>query len=226
MRRGIMKHGKFKSFLTARIFGKLFMPLLYSKIDKIQFDFLEVIVETIKGIDNKVDIENKRALRIWFCLAPKELFELFFLPDENKKVLIPVLEHAEFASGKECAYLTQGFILYQLEQIINNSIEYSNTTKLNVQFIEDTCDIIFGKENQTRKHLDHFRRKFNSNQTDPRDNPIYFVYDTTRLFIHDKIRQRSAIQEWDDDIISKYRFVNDFIEFIARHKDNSLKMTN
>lgn len=225
MGRGIMNHSNFKTFLTAGIFGKMFRPILYSKVDKIQFDFLGVIVETIKGIDNKINIQNKRTLKIWFCMAPKELFELLFLPDENNKVMVPVLEHAEFDSGKECAYLTQGFILYQLEQIIKNSNEYSVTTKLNLQYIEDTCDMIFGKDNQTRKHLDHYRRIFNNNQTDPRDNPISFVYDTTRLFIYDKKKQRSAIQEWDDDLISKYNLINDFIEFIARQKDNSLKIT-
>lgn len=226
MSRGIMKHGPVKTFFTRGILGDLFRPILYSKIDKINFEFVEVITKTIKGIDAKIHSPNKMALQIWFSMAPLEHFELLFLPDKNNNTIIPMLEKAEISNGKECAYLTQGFMLFYLEQLLKNSPEYKEKIKISIEDINNTCNIIFGENNRVLFYLNYFRNKFDRNIIDPRDESIIYVYRATELFIPDSNRKKIAIKEWDDDIIGKFSFINGFTEFIIIQKENSLKMMN
>jgi len=226
MARGIMKHGPIKTFFTRGILGGLFRPILYSKIDKINYDFVRVIIETIEAVDKNIPNPHNMALQIWLSMAPLEHFGLLFLPDENNEILIPMLEKAEFNSGRECAYLTQGFMLFYFEQLIKNSPDFKEKTTITLKDIDDMCDIFFGEGNKTRKYLDYFRNLFNRSQIDPRDEPIMYVYESTKLFIHDKKRQRLAIQKWDDDIIGKIGFSAGFSEFLNIQKDNCLKMMN
>lgn len=226
MARGIMKHGPIKTFFTRGILGGLFRPILYSKVDKINYDFVRVITETIEVIDKKIPNQYNMALQIWLSMAPLEHFGLLFLPDENNEILIPMLEKAEVNSGRECAYLTQGFMLFYLEQFIKNSPDFREKTTMTLKDIDDMCDLFFGEGNKTRKYLDYFRNLFDRSQIDFRDEPIMYVYESTKLFIHDKERQRLAIQKWDDDVISKYGFIAGFGEFINIQKDNCLKMIN
>lgn len=226
MARGIMQHGELKTFFTRGILGSLFRPFLYSKIDKINYDFVRVITETINGITKKINKPDQVALQIWFSMAPLEHFGLLFLPDETNETLIPMLEKAEVNGGRECAYLTQAFMLFYLEQILKNSPDFKEKTKISLKDIEDTCDIVFGEGNKTRQYLDYFRNSFDRIQIDPRDEPIVYVYEATKLFINDKKRQRLAIQKWDDDLVGKIGFIAGFGEFISIQKDNCLKIMN
>ncbi|MCK9401199.1 MAG: hypothetical protein M0Q51_14560 [Bacteroidales bacterium] len=221
---GIMQHGKIKTFLTRGIFGDYFRPILYSNVDKINYTYIEVITATMKAIDKKILLPNKLALQIWFALAPLYHFELLFLPDKNNKALIPMLEKAEINNGKECAYFTQGFIIYHFEQLLINSPEFKEKMKLSAQDIDAICHVVFGEGNKTISYLNNFRMLFNSNNFDPRDRPIFYVYEATKLFIKDNQTQKLAIQDWDDDEIGKFRFINGFVEFLSIQKDNSLKM--
>jgi hypothetical protein len=226
MSRGIMKHGTVKTFFTRGILGGIFRPILYTKIDKINYEFVGVITETIKGIDTKVHNPNKMALQIWFSMAPLEHFELLFLPDKNNSTIIPMLEKAEISNGKECAYLTQGFMLFYLEQLLKNSPEYRGEIKTSIEDIDNTCNIVFGENNKVLKYLNYFRNTFDRSKIDPRDEPIIYVYRATELFIPDSNRKKAAIKDWDDDIIGKFSFINGFTEFIITQKENSLKMMN
>jgi hypothetical protein len=226
MGRGIMQHNKTKTFLTRGIFGPIFRPILYSRIDMINYSFLEVITATIKSIDKNIPSKNKMALQVWFSIAPKQHFELLFLPENTDDALIPVLKYAEINSGKECAYLTQGFILYNFEQLLINSTEFKEKIKMNDAELADTCNLIFGEGSQACKYLNYFKTSFNNPSIDPRDIPIIYVYEVAKLFIKNPVKQELALQTWDDDLIGKFRFINGFIEFLSNQKANSLIMIN
>jgi hypothetical protein len=222
MARGIMKHGGTKTFLTRGVFGNFLRPIIYSETEKIHFEFLEVITKTIKSIDRKINSKYRGVLQIWLSMAPKEHFELLFLPGEYRETMIPMLEKAEVNKGEECAIMTQGFMLYNLEQIIKNSSEYSDTIKINVPDLESICDLIFDKENKQKNYWNYFRNELKNE--DPRNIPIIYVYEATSLFIPDNDRKKIAIQNWDDDLMGKFGFINGFANFIQIQKDNSIKM--
>jgi len=226
MARGILKHGPIKTFLTRGILGGLFRPILYSKKDKIHYDFMGIITDTIESIDAKINNPNKMALQIWFSMAPLEHFELLFLPDINRKTLIPMLDKAEINNGKECAYLTQGFMLFYLEQLLKNSSEYAEKVKILLEDIDYTSKIIYGANNSILKYLNYFRKTFDREKIDPRDEPIIYVYRATELFIPDSNRKKSAIKDWDENMLGKIDFINGFTSFINIQKENSIKMMN
>ncbi|WP_372948159.1 hypothetical protein [Mariniphaga sp.] len=222
MARGVMKHGTTKTFLTRGVFGIFLRPIIYSETDKIHFEFLKIITKTIKSIDREINSKYRGVLQIWFSMAPKEHFELLFLPDENIQTMIPMLEKAEVNNGEECAIMTQGFILYNLEQIIKNSTEYRNTIRINVPDLESICDIIFDKKSKQRIYWDYFRNELKNE--DPRNIPIIYVYEATSLFITDNNRKKIVIQSWDDDLLGKFAYINGFANFIQIQKENSIKM--
>lgn len=223
MSRGIMKHGPIKTFLTRGIVGRIFRPILYTKIDKINYEFVQVLTETMEEIDRKIHSPNKMALQIWFSIAPLEHFELLFLPNKKNRTIIPMLEKAEINNGKECAYLTQGFMLFNFQQLLKNSPEYREQIKTSVEDVDNTCISIFGENNKVLKYLNYFRITF---KIDPLDQPIIYVYKATELFIPDPNRKQAAIKDWDNDIIGKLSFINGFTEFIINQKKTSLIMMN
>lgn len=219
-----MKHNPVKTFFTRGFLGRIFRPILYSKIDRINFEFMAVINETIKEIEEKIHTPNKGALYIWFSVAPLQLFELLFLPNIDNRTVVPILEKAEINNGKECAYLTQGFMLFHLEQILNNSPEYVEKIKTSIGDLDNMCNIVFGENNRVLKYLTYFRNKLDRSIIDPRDESIIYVYRVAELFIPDNNRKKIALKNWDDGLIGKIYFVNNFINFIITQKENSIKM--
>ena len=110
--------------------------------DFINFKFIEALSNTSKIIDEKIEEPKNTILNIWLYLAPMELFEHLYLPNEHGITYIPLLENAEYQNGEECAYLTQGFMIYNLERIITNSSEYKDQTGLSVEYIKNAIDLI------------------------------------------------------------------------------------
>jgi hypothetical protein len=193
-------------------------------IEKIYDSFLSVISDTIERIDDKIHTSNKMALQIWFSYAPLEHFKLLFLPNKNNQVLISMLEKAEINAGEKCAYMTQGFMLFYFEQILRNSEEYRNQIIISPTDIDNICNIVFGKDSLTMYYLNYFRRTFDRQKIDPRDEPIIYIYRVTELFIPDNNRKKMAIEEWDNDMVGKINFTNGFTNFIITQKENSIKM--
>jgi len=192
-------------------------------IEQIYDSFLSVINDTTKVIDEKLDNLTKIALRVWLSSAPLEYFKLLFLPNEDNQIQIPILEKAEHNAGAKCAYLTQGFMLFYLEQILKNSVEYQEQVKIFPSDIDNACNIIFVANSYTLQYLNYFRHTFDNKRIDPRDEPIIYVYRATELFIPDNQRKKVAIEKWDEDISGKIKFINEFAQFIIIQKENSLK---
>lgn len=86
------------------------------------------------------------AIPFWIVTVPEEWFELLFMPDKNGNVLFGVAKEAENLNGKDCAYMTQGYSLWILEQFFKNSPEMHQKTGLTMQDIEHAVEILDGRQ--------------------------------------------------------------------------------
>lgn len=211
-----------KSSFSSSFLGSLFKTVEPSNIDKIHSEYLGIISDTIRKVEKNIIKKYRGVLVVWFAMAPKELFEFLFFPDDDNNIVVPMLDKAEVINGKECAIMTQGFILYILEKIVNDSPEYRRATGFAVEHLQPICSFVFGDNSKQLYYWNYFKEEFKNE--DSRNISIKYVYQATSLFIPDSYRKKLAIQAWDDDITGKFTFIYGFDNFIDIQKENSLKM--
>lgn len=237
MTRGIWTHGALKTFLTRGLLRGIFRPLLYTKGENIHADFLAVLNhEFLRPMRRRVGnhvIDEAMPLVFWLVLAPKAYFEAVFMEDENGQAWCSdVVRKSTLQNGKECAYLTQAFVLWNLQQLLQNSNGFRDTMGFSIQHVEDLVNLILGKQNKVIQYLDYFRDKFDVRKievdapdcVDPRDWPIVYVFEVARLLIYDKQVLRDTLQEWDNDVIKNMEFVAFAIEFMIGLKDHAIEL--
>jgi hypothetical protein len=89
---GIFRHGPFKTFLTRGFLRSIFKPLLYSKSDNIQANFVEVVNDFVIKIEREIKTKNKLAIIYWLAIVPKLFFEMIFIENERGEVYFPQSE--------------------------------------------------------------------------------------------------------------------------------------
>jgi len=228
MKYGIFRHGLFKTFLTRGFLRSFFVSFFYSNADNIQAEFVRVINDFIIEIESKVKTENKMAIMYWLAIVPKLFFETVFIEDENGIIFLNVPINATENKGQECAFITQAFILWNLQQLLKNDEGYNEEMGFSIEDLEKIVKIILGKDNKIIYYLNYYRDKFDLKklEVDPRDWSIIYVWDICDTLITDKKVLKEAMQEWNDDIFKKMDLISFTTDFIIEHKESARKLSN
>jgi hypothetical protein len=101
---------------------------------KIHSEFGDVIFRTTKELE-KVSDKSIRSLMVSWCVSlPWAYFENLFINDNKyNQPLLSVFDSAEVINGTDCALITQAFILYHLEQLIKNDVNYKKFSMKEVE---------------------------------------------------------------------------------------------
>lgn len=225
--RGVFTHGPVKTFLTRGFAGKYFRPMLYKSSDHIHLNFIEVLNDEVMAIEENVSEPNKNIVTFWHCLTPIKLFNTLFIKNRSGSTMIPqVLEFAQNTNGAECAYLTQAFSLYMLEQFLKNDRSFSGSIGLDITEFEKITTTIYGDSNKTLGYLYNFRTKFDTLKLDfdPKDWAIEYIRNIFEVLIPDKSVLARAMCKWDEDISAKKKAIGFVVDFFTERKSSSLKM--
>jgi len=228
MEYGIFRHGPLKTFLTRGFLRSIFKPLFYSKSDNIQANFVEVVNDLVIKIENGIKHKNKLAIIYWLAIVPKLFFEMIFIENERGEVYLDLLKNATEDKGKECAFITQAFILWNLQQLLQNKEDYKKEMGFSIEDLEEIIKITLGKNNKIIHYLKYYREKFNLEklEIDPRDWSIIYVWDICETLITDKEILKDTMGDWNNDALEKINFTLLTIEFIVEHKENAPKISN
>lgn len=227
MNYGIFRHGFFKTFLTRGFLRSIFEPLLYTKSDKIQADFVEVVNDFVVKIEREIKPKNAMAVMYWLAIVPKLFFEMIFVENEKGEVYLDVLKNATENNGNECAFITQAFILWNLQQILQNKQEYKEEMGFSIEDLEEITKIILGQDNKIIHYLNYYREKFDLKklEVDPRDWSIIYVSDICNALVTDKKVLKETLQEWDSDMIKKMEFISVTTHFMVEQKETASKLS-
>jgi hypothetical protein len=224
--RGVFMHGPVKTFLTRGFPGKYFRPILYNSSDHIHLNFIEVLNDEVMAIQENVSEPHKNLVTFWHCLTPIKLFNTLFIKNRTGSTMIPhVLEFAQNTNGAECAYLTQAFCLYMLEQFLKNDQSFSNSIGLDITEFEKITTTIYGDSNRTLPYLHNFRTKFDAKKLefDSKDLPFEYISDICAVLIPDQSVLTKAMCKWDEDILAKTQAISFVTDFFKERKSSSLK---
>lgn len=194
--------------------------------DKIYKDFLDCLNFQLEKIPQHVIKDSELISAFWLCLVPRFFFELLFInkKKELSKPLVPILESRIENNGKECAFITQAFVLSQLEQILKNDKEYKTTIGLSIEHFEVLShDSLIGK-NSIMRYLNKYRRVISSNKLDFRDSYVIYVWDICDALVPKRDKCMKIIGEWDDDTLGKMAIISEVSRFFATVKESSLKV--
>lgn len=227
MKRGIFRYGIFKAFLTRGLFRKLFKPLLYSKTDKIHDEFISVLNKFTVEMNKLVSREGRAfpiPFMFWLVIVPKEFFEAIFIEDEKNNTYLDVVRNATTQNGSECSYLTQAFVLWNLQQFLENDKGFRQKMGFSIEDVEKVVTLILGKENKVIHYLNYLREKFDTDklEIDPRDWSFVYVAEVAKLLINDKQVLTDTLQEWDNDLIQKMEFISFETQFFLDKKNFSM----
>jgi hypothetical protein len=224
--RGVFTHGPVKAYLTRGFLGKYFRPLLYKNSDHIHLNFIEVLNDEVMEIQEKVSQSHRNIVTFWHCLTPIKLFNTIFIKNRSGKTMIPqVLEFAQNTNGAECAYLTQAFCLYMLEQFLKNDQTYLDSIGLDILKFEQFTTDIYGDNNKTLTYLHDFRKKFDTGKLkyNPGDCAIEYIMSIFKVLIPERSVLVRAIGKWDDDKSAKGQAISFVTDFFTERKTSSLK---
>ena len=226
MNHGISRHGFFKTFLTRGFLRSIFKPLLYTKSDHIHGDFVEVVNDFVIKIKREIKPKNEMAVMYWLAVVPKLFFEMIFVENEKGETYLDILKNATENNGRECAFITQAFILWDLQQILQNEKEYKKEMGFSIEDLEKITKIILGENNKIIHYLNYYREKFDLKklEVDPRDWSIIYVWDICDALITNKKVLKDTMQGWNDDMLKKMDFIAFTVQFIAEQKETVSKL--
>lgn len=192
------------------------------------FDYKKSIEDVNIGINitseillKKLDDENKFFWTYWMSIVPYKLFDQLFISDSLIKV--PVFKDADNNASYAPVYVTQAFVLYYLETLIQNDKKFSSKFNIKSSDIEDICNIIYSKENNpVLRYLEHFRDILS--KSDPRDRIIKYIYIIGYLYIR-KEKPNSSMSKWDIDCFIKMELIGWFPIYIIASKEECLDGT-
>jgi hypothetical protein len=224
LKKGVFTHGPLKTFLTRGLFKSIFKPLLYSKEDHIHSNFLNVLNNCIIKIDN-LDQQYQLLLSFWLVHVPKLWFETIFIKDERGFTYLNLVEKSDTNNGEECAYISQAYTLWIIEQFLKNDKNFQQTVTLSISDFENVSKLLLGNS-KIITYLSYFRSKFDIDKMDidPRDWPIFYIYEIADLLIGNKQLLNSTLQGWDKDIIRKTEFIVFGAAFFAEQKDKFFQL--
>lgn len=225
-KRGIMRHGRFKTFLTRGIFRNTFKPLLYKNEDYVDFDFREVFLPLAKRLNTE---DNQMFfLAYWLITVPKDLFEILFIAGGNGKYYLNAVKDSDLKNGNLCGHYTQAFVLWHLEQILKNNDEFRNKVGITMEDIDYILNNIYGSKNLTTQYLNELRTQFDLEkmEVDPRDWGIIYVYNIYDLLINNEQIKNKSISEWDRNILEKIEFLDFIVRFFNDKKEDTLAVLN
>jgi hypothetical protein len=226
MKRGIFRHGGFKTFLTRGILKGVFEPILYSDNDRIHRDFVIPLNECARVLPTfNVVRRATNLLTYWLVQVPKELFETLFIPGEKGRSYFSVVSFADHNGGQYCAHLTQAYVVFLVEQSLRNSLEFATTMGFTQEDMRLCIEGVYGKQNLTVQCLVSLYEEFGLQRmkVDPRDWPIVYLWKVCDALIHDKRRLKECMGAWNDDPFQRSAFSAWAVEFIIDRKNASLR---
>lgn len=223
--RGVWRHGRIKTFLTRGVLKSVFRPLLYKTEDEVHKSFLDTLnpISELDTTDAKIEV-----VVLWLVYAPKDLFERIFVEDDRNESYLPAVKYANMKNGHLCAHYTQAFVLWHIEQFLNNVNEYQQTIGLTIDDFEYVLEHVYGKKNLTIDYLNQLREEFDLNKlkVDPRDWGIIYVNRILDLLVNDEEIIQHVISEWDRDIIQKMSFITWINDFFVEGRNLSVDIMN
>jgi len=226
MERGIFRHSKLKAFLTRGIFKTVFRPLLYSNEDFIHSNFSYVLNDFAYKSKYALKQEYYNIISFWMVLTPGYYFEKIFLENDDGNYYLNILKEVDNQDGFECAYITQAYVLWKLQQFLSNDNVFKAKIRLSISDFEESINLVYGKSNRTMYYLDYYRKKFDLSklEVDPRDWPIIYVWDICDVLFDNEEKMKNKMINWDNNLIAKMGLVQFDLEFFRHHKDWSIEI--
>jgi hypothetical protein len=156
MARGIWKNSLLKIFLTRSGLGLFFRPFLYSTEERIHFDLIESLTYSTEPILQIIDWKTRALFYYWLIETPQTLFEELFLANESNQRVCSFIDDARHAQESQVAYLTQGYVLYYLEKLLELDRYFCRKFGLDVIAMRQLVCSVFGLEHP----MIYYEKKF------------------------------------------------------------------
>jgi hypothetical protein len=121
MARGIWKNSLLKILLTRGFLGEIFRPLLYSSEEYLHYSFLAAMNAVTQQILALQDFKSRGLAYFWLIDVPRTIFEQLFFTDEDEQTAAGHSDFFKATDGSETAYLTQGYVWFYLEYLLNTN---------------------------------------------------------------------------------------------------------
>lgn len=228
MTRSIWRHSALKTFLTRGLPGSIGKSLLYTKMDHIHADLADILSNQLRQMNKSFSHPSKFLLQYWLILVPKLTFEDLFLADDKGEQYLNVVNKADQQNGKACAYFTQAFILWYLQQLLENDQHFKEQMGFDIETVEAVVRVVLGDGNEVLGYLNYFREEFDLSTiaVQPQDWPLIYIAGVCQLLIKDQETRTSTVKAWDDSIEDRLAFQAFWTEYIVSHKKNALDIAS
>ncbi len=209
--KGIFRYTGFKRFLTQGLFRKIFQPIFFNNAEHIHNSFLNPLVDCLRAIKDNVQKDKQLILSFWLIRVPRELFEEIFIDgDKPNELMSFATKNADNLKAEKCTYITQAYVLWTLEQFLENDKIFQNKIDLTIEQIEYVLKDIL-KFQDTLNYLNFFRKEFdleklhkdNENFIDPRDWILFYVWQICEVIYSDKNLMKQTLKDWDNNMLKK-----------------------
>lgn len=207
---GVYRYTGFKLLLVKGPLRWIFQPIIYDKADYLHKNFLHPLYDCQIKIQDIVKNDWQIMLTYWLIEVPEELFEGIFLDYTEPKSMWFATKNADNINSEKCVYITQAYVLWNLEQLLKNDKNFQKKMDLTIDNIEYLLLNIF-KFQETLNYLNFFRDKFDlkklhkdkKNFIDPRDWILEYVWQICEIIYSDKHLMNQTLKDWDTNILQK-----------------------
>lgn len=225
--RGIFRYKGLKGFLTMSIFRSLFRPLLFDKSDYIHASFLASLNSCSKTLLSKsLKEEYQTQIGYWLIYFPKFFFEAIFMDGQSEGILSSFTKSADNTIAKKCTYITQAYVIYNIQQLFKNDPAFQNHFGFPV---EDMGELFFGRLNLNKEIEDHliiFRENYSgkiSELLDPRNQIVFYSAEILKIFYSNIDIQQKMLIKFDQDLIKKGELIIGGLTMIQELKINGVR---
>lgn len=220
MKFGTDRYGFIKSFLTRGFLRSIFRPLLYTKSDYFHSTFIETLLCFHIFSDSFLKPKNRAAFYYWLIIVPKSIFEQLFIENERGEVLINMIKKASKNKGKECALITQTFIIFYLQEYILKDKEFKETMGFTVEEINKVLKAIWGDKNEMMFSYDYYQNK--KQEVELLDWPIVYLSNICYVTLSsDKLILQETMQSINNDLIWRTMYIKLMSELLVSAKECS-----
>jgi len=176
----------------------------------------------LKIFSNYSEGDGKNAISFWLSIVTKDLFEMIFVNFKGRGPRLDLLSNATKNKGRECAHITQAFVIWNVQQLLKNKKGYKKQIKFNIADFEALVVEVLGEKNEIITWLNWFRAKFDLNNNidealvHPQDWILVYISLILETLIDDEASLKEAVGDFDDDVASKLELMNSYVDLIKR----------
>lgn len=168
------------------------------------------------------EIRTEQFLIFWLCDAPQELFSHVLETSNEREQSFAILQNADSGDGETIACLTQGYILWILQQFLKNDSDFHAKMAFDIFSAERTARLALPQA--TLESLASYRQRFDPSKMEvhPLDWPIIWLWDIVDVLIHNPSTKRSVMGPWNSNVLSRMAYATEMMKLQIALKERAM----